>query len=118
MVFWKKLFNNSDTVATSEATELKGELLTVNTVTNSEAQILFSTERDIDLYELEELCDRVGWARRPLRKVKKAIHHSFLVISMVSRRAISPRKPAFRFLSSPLDRHGISTFSPVTRLLT
>ena len=82
MVFWKKLFNNSDTVATSEATELKGELVTVTTVTNSEAQILFSTERDIDLYELEELCDRVGWARRPLRKVKKAIHYSFLVVSM------------------------------------
>ena len=37
---------------------------------------------NIDLYELEELCDAVGWARRPLRKVKKAIEHSFLVVSV------------------------------------
>ncbi len=82
MVFWKKLFSNSDTVATSEATEFKGELLKLDRENASESQILFSTERDLDLYELEELCDRVGWARRPLRKVKKAIQHSFLVVSM------------------------------------
>ncbi|MDJ0716636.1 MAG: GNAT family N-acetyltransferase [Prochloraceae cyanobacterium] len=44
--------------------------------------IFFSTKRDIDLFQLEELCDAVGWARRPLRKVKKAIAHSFLVVSM------------------------------------
>lgn len=45
-------------------------------------RVVFSTTREIDLYELEELCDAVGWARRPLRKVKKALQHSFLVISM------------------------------------
>ena len=82
MVFWKKLFSNSDSVATSEATEFSGELLKSDRESSSESQILFSTERDLDLYELEELCDRVGWARRPLRKVKKAIQHSFLVVSM------------------------------------
>ncbi|MFW6357798.1 MAG: GNAT family N-acetyltransferase [Chroococcales cyanobacterium] len=48
----------------------------------SQSRILFSTERGIDLYELEELCDSVGWSRRPLRKVKKALEHSFLVVSM------------------------------------
>ncbi len=82
MVFWKKLFSNSDAVAISEATEFNGELLEVDSQDVSQPQIVFSTERDIDLYELEELCDRVGWARRPLRKVKKAIYHSFLVVSM------------------------------------
>nr|WP_326520692.1 GNAT family N-acetyltransferase [Leptothoe spongobia] len=46
------------------------------------ARIVFSTDRNIDLYELEELCDSVGWSRRPLRKVKKAIQHSFLVVTM------------------------------------
>lgn len=46
------------------------------------SRVVFSTTRDIDLYELEALCDAVGWARRPLRKVKKALQHSFLVISM------------------------------------
>ena len=82
MVFWKKLFSNSDTVATSETTGFSRELLNSNGQDLAQPQISFSTERDIDLYELEELCDRVGWARRPLRKVKKAINHSFLVVSM------------------------------------
>ena len=82
MVFWKKLFSNSDTVATPENSEFGGELLNLNGQDASQPQIIFSTERDIDFYELEELCDRVGWARRPIRKVKKAIEHSFLVVSM------------------------------------
>ena len=82
MVFWKKLFTNSDTVATSETTEYDRGLSNSDAQDFVQPQILFSTERDLNLYELEELCDRVGWARRPLRKVKKAIHHSFLVVSM------------------------------------
>lgn len=82
MVFWKKLFSSSDTVSTSETTEFGGELFSLDSQDTSQLQIIFSTERDIDFYELEELCDRVGWARRPLRKVKKAIQHSFLVVSM------------------------------------
>ena len=82
MVFWKKLFSNSDTVATSETTESSNEQLNANGQDSDRPQISFSTDRELDLYELEELCDRVGWARRPLRKVKKAINHSFLVVSM------------------------------------
>ena len=82
MVFWKKLFNNSDVVNTSGNAGFKAELLDVENKDSSQPQIIFSTEKDIDFYELEELCDRVGWARRPLRKVKKAIEHSFLVVSM------------------------------------
>ena len=83
MVFWKKLFSNSDTVATSETTgDIDREQLNSNNNNDDRVQILFSTDRELDLYELEELCDRVGWARRPLRKVKKAIAHSFLVVSM------------------------------------
>ena len=83
MVFWKKLFSNSDAVATSGTTNnVDRERLNANSNDDDRAQILFSTDREIDLYELEELCDRVGWARRPLRKVKKAITHSFLVVSM------------------------------------
>ena len=81
MVFWKKLFSNSDAVNTVGSTEFQTELLVEN-ADSSQPQIVFSTEKDIDFYELEELCDRVGWARRPLRKVKKAIEHSFLVVSM------------------------------------
>jgi ribosomal protein S18 acetylase RimI-like enzyme len=82
MVFWKKLFSNSDAIDVSESTGLKEDLFNLENNNSSQPQIIFSTEKDIDFYELEELCDRVGWARRPLRKVKKAIEHSFLVVSM------------------------------------
>ena len=83
MVFWKKLFSNSDAVATSETTgNIDRERSSSDSNDDERSQILFSTDRELDLYELEELCDRVGWARRPLRKVKKAITHSFLVVTM------------------------------------
>jgi ribosomal protein S18 acetylase RimI-like enzyme len=81
MGFWKSLFNSADAPSAAQtlqmdavASELAGDRSTV--------RIFFSTDRDIDLYDLEELCDAVGWSRRPLRKVKKAIQHSFLVVSM------------------------------------
>ncbi|MGP1383727.1 MAG: GNAT family N-acetyltransferase [Thainema sp.] len=79
MGFWKSLFTTPDSSPTSIPT-LTDEVLAEDN--NDEARIVFSTERDIDLYDLEELCDSVGWSRRPLRKVKKAIQYSFLVVSM------------------------------------
>ena len=82
MVFWKKLFTNPNGTLTPTEKTFEGELLLTQSSSTGQSRILFSTIRDIDLYELEELCDSVGWARRPLRKVKKAIEHSFLVVSM------------------------------------
>ncbi|WP_287127914.1 GNAT family N-acetyltransferase [Candidatus Cyanaurora vandensis] len=67
MSFWKRLFPGT------EATEDSPR---------DTDRITFSTDRAIDIYELEELCDAVGWSRRPLRKVKKAIECSFCVIAM------------------------------------
>lgn len=45
-------------------------------------RIILSTLREIDLYELEALCDSVGWSKRPLRKVKRALQNSFLVVTV------------------------------------
>jgi ribosomal protein S18 acetylase RimI-like enzyme len=82
MGFWKTWFSTPDAVATkSNSLEEMNDYATGKLNPGSE-RIVFSTERDIDLYELEELCDAVGWSRRPLRKVKKAIEHSFLVATM------------------------------------
>ncbi len=91
MGFWKTWFSTPEAVASSRTNSF--EEMNAEVVGNSspngegvappkETRIVFSTERDIDLYELEELCDAVGWSRRPLRKVKKAIEHSFLVATM------------------------------------
>lgn len=82
MGFWKGLFNNSDGTATAQTTQLQGEILHQSRDRVGESRIIVSTDRNLDLYELEELCDAVGWSRRPLRKVRKALQHSFLVVSM------------------------------------
>ncbi|MEB3231510.1 MAG: GNAT family N-acetyltransferase [Leptolyngbyaceae bacterium] len=80
MGFWKSLFTTTDTTTPSSSPK-RDKAFTSSASPQSE-RIFFSTERDIDLYDLEELCDSVGWSRRPLRKVKKAIQHSFLVVSV------------------------------------
>ena len=81
MGFWKSLFSPTDT-ASEPKHDQAGEYLAEASAPDGGPRLFFSTERDIDVYELEELCDAVGWARRPIRKVKKAIQHSFLVISV------------------------------------
>jgi GNAT superfamily N-acetyltransferase len=82
MGFWKSLFSASGLNTTSNQLYRDEEDWSVNNNVNHSSRIVFSLQREIDLYELEELCDSVGWARRPLRKVKKAIEHSFLVVTM------------------------------------
>lgn len=90
MGFWKNLFSSSDSTPSPPIVEYEGYTDrgsepasgAVRAPIRSNNRIFFSTERDIDLYELEELCNAVGWSRRPLRKVKKAIQHSYLVVSM------------------------------------
>ncbi|WGV28765.1 GNAT family N-acetyltransferase [Halotia branconii] len=90
MGFWKTWFSTPESLTTSKTTSFEEHTAAsvgnspnnISETSSKEARIVFSTERDLDLYELEELCDAVGWSRRPLRKVKKAIEHSFLVASM------------------------------------
>jgi GNAT superfamily N-acetyltransferase len=83
MGFWKTWFSTRDSLATNKNAAVNEQSAEVDGNSSlGRDQIVFSTERDIDLYELEALCDAVGWSRRPLRKVKKAIEHSFLVASM------------------------------------
>lgn len=82
MVFWKKLFSSTNTNVSSQPIKFPAEAIEVARDSSTASRIFFSTDRAIDLYELEELCDAVGWARRPLRKVRKALDNSFLVVSM------------------------------------
>jgi ribosomal protein S18 acetylase RimI-like enzyme len=49
---------------------------------NAQVSLVLSTEREIDLYELEQVCDAVGWSRRPLRRVRKALENSLLVVGL------------------------------------
>lgn len=51
-------------------------------VPGARVELVLSREREIDLIELEALCDAVGWSRRPLRRVRKALHHSLLRVGL------------------------------------
>lgn len=89
MGFWKSLFSGSgasSSPTTVQANQAIDHHLADTNGASARSSFFFSKDRDIDLYELEELCDAVGWSRRPLRKVKKAIQHSFIVISMWEQR--------------------------------
>ncbi len=83
MGFWKSFFSSPNPTAGSDSTGFEEySPASANNRTGGESRFYFSTDRNIDLYDLEELCDAVGWSRRPLRKVKKAIQYSFIVVSL------------------------------------
>ncbi|XP_078435317.1 nuclear shuttle interacting isoform X2 [Wolffia australiana] len=54
-------------------------------------QIVFSSGGDVDVYDLEALCDKVGWPRRPPAKVVAALKNSYMVATLhaVSRSSIA-----------------------------
>ncbi len=94
MGFWKSLFSTTDAASASRPVQPES-FGGAGLASSNGSRIYFSTDREIDLYELEELCDAVGWSRRPLRKVKKAIQHSFLVVSMWEQRGTQKRLIGF-----------------------
>lgn len=94
MGFWKSLFVGSDDPSSGE-TRSASAVLEALSEQGEGSTIVFSTDRDLDLYELEELCNAVGWARRPIRKVKKAIQHSYLVVTMWEQRGARRRLVGF-----------------------
>ncbi|ABD01496.1 acetyltransferase, GNAT family [Synechococcus sp. JA-2-3B'a(2-13)] len=86
MSFWKGLFGSAGAATTKEPAQTAGADRRQETVVVRGETILFSLDPNLDLYELEELCDAVGWSRRPIHKVRKALQHSFLVVSMWQQR--------------------------------
>ena len=51
-------------------------------VKNNEAIFVCSKYRELDLVELDQLLQTVGWSRRPMRRVKRALEYSILVIGV------------------------------------
>ncbi|KAG9155253.1 hypothetical protein Leryth_025558 [Lithospermum erythrorhizon] len=47
-------------------------------------QIIFSSGGNVDVYDLQELCDKVGWPRRPLPKLAAALKNSYMVVTLHS----------------------------------
>ena len=85
MTFWKILWKKNNTILEDENKNnfIDNTILIQNfNHNNQKITIFLSTNKNIDLYALEQLCDTVGWVRRPLKKVKIAIDHSFLTMSL------------------------------------
>ena len=85
MTFWKLLWDNTNNI--SEEKKQKNisnnrVLITDFDYQHKKITIFLSHSKNIDLYALEQLCDTVGWVRRPLKKVKIAIENSFLIITL------------------------------------
>ncbi len=64
------LISEIDTSETDITSKTRGE------------KFLLTSARQINPNELESLCEAVGWNRRPLDKVQKALTRSFLVVAI------------------------------------
>ena len=51
-------------------------------VKNDEGIFVCSKFRELDLVELDQLLQTVGWSRRPMRRVKRALEFSVLVVGV------------------------------------
>ena len=62
--------------------------------TNS-SLFVFSHSKSFDLIELEQLLQAVGWGRRPLRRVKRALDNSLLKVGLWQNDSKFPRLIGF-----------------------
>lgn len=96
MAFWKILWQKHKKIERMNGEAVKiGALIQDFDHGDKKISIIFSRDKNINLEELEELCDTVGWVRRPLKKVRTAIKHSFLTISLSYREDKNKKLIAF-----------------------
>lgn len=51
-------------------------------VPNPEMRLFLSLEREVDPLELEQITTAVGWRPRPIRRVRRALFHSLMVVGV------------------------------------
>ncbi len=62
---------------------------------NNPSLFVFSNSKPFDLIELEQLLQAVGWGRRPLRRVKRALDNSLLKVGLWQHDSKFPRLIGF-----------------------
>lgn len=84
MTFWNFFFTNKNTKIINTKNENSDKQIFIENCieNNNNINIYYSTNKNINLNDLEKLCDAVGWVKRPLKKVRIAIENSFLTISI------------------------------------
>ena len=62
---------------------------------NKEEIFVCSKDKEFDLIELDQLLQTVGWSRRPIRRVKRALEFSTLVVGLWRHDVKFPRLVGF-----------------------
>ena len=62
--------------------EQYGEEARLCSCANDQLTLVFSQRHPFDLVELEQLLEAVGWSRRPVRRVRKALANSLLTVGL------------------------------------
>lgn len=84
MTFWRSFFNQNqfNKHKTNNAKSIDNNNILLIKNLNNKGKIIdiyLNINNHINLYDLEKLCDSVGWVKRPMKKVKIAIDNSFLI---------------------------------------
>lgn len=84
MSFWKLLWQGYCSASKEANRKPSSNKILIREFAHKDKKIsiMLSRDKNINLYELERLCDTVGWVKRPVKKVKTAIRNSFLTISL------------------------------------
>ena len=72
----------SSTISKDELVDIYGSNSYEFTQKQSEEIFVCSKSKELDLIELDQLLQTVGWSRRPIRRVKRALDFSILVVGL------------------------------------
>ena len=97
MIFRNKISSIKKTnfVSEEELFKIYGSNSYEFTQTSKNEIFVCSKFKELDLIELDQLLQTVGWSRRPIRRVKRALEFSILVVGLWRHDAKFPRLVGF-----------------------
>ncbi len=87
--------SGNSAIAPEVLQELYGQGACVCPSSNRKSIFVFSQSRPFDLVELEQLLESVGWSRRPMRRVSRALDKSLLKVGLWKHDQKFPRLVGF-----------------------
>ena len=76
------LIKKSNSISRDELLDIYGLNSYEFTQKSKEEIFVCSKSKELDLIELDQLLQTVGWSRRPIRRVKRALEFSILVVGL------------------------------------